>query len=69
MIGATFCGRTWSISPTTPSTTLSPSTAYPYVLTYRDSDGVFLREIDPNDAESAQMMQMLGITEFVYHKQ
>lgn len=41
----------------------------PYVLTYRESDGVFLREMDPNDAESAQMMQMLGITEFVYYKQ
>ena len=49
--------------------TLLRDGANPYVLTYRESDGVFLREMDPNDAESAQMMQMLGITEFVYHKQ
>ena len=38
-------------------------------LTYRANDNVFFRVPDQNDEETLQIMQMLGLTEFVYIKQ
>lgn len=70
IVHAEFMGKTTDSTTTTRYTWDGTTLNIPdmdFTLKYRESDNVFIRPTD--DPESAQIMAMIGLTEFAYRQQ